>query len=304
VTGKHIPESEGTRKMRDWVAIGSPLDCSGRARGEQLGARALREAGLLERLACEDLGDVHGPITDRVRDADTGVLALGQVRSACEAVRDAVQAVLARERRPLVLGGDCSLLIGAAAGARRERGRLGLVEVDGHVDCYTAASSPTGETAEMDLGILTGHGEASLGALAGAPPTIRPGDALVVGHRPVDPDGVVEAELADPRVQLVSSEAVGRGDPAALGEAVAERLQSQCRRFWLHLDADVFDAAAMPAYTYHQPGGLDWAQLEALLRALAANPALTGVSVADFVPPLDPDGRHATRLADLLALVL
>ncbi|MGB2711505.1 MAG: arginase family protein [Conexibacter sp.] len=290
--------------MSDWVAIGSPLDCSGRARGEQLGGRALREAGLLERLACEDLGDVHGPITDRVRDADTGVLALGQIRSACEAVRDAVEVALARERRPLVLGGDCSLLIGAAAGARRHFGRIGLVEVDGHVDCYTAANSPTGETAEMDVGILTGHGEASLGVLAGTAPTIRPGDAVVIGHRPVDPDGIVEAELADPRIQLINSEAVGRGDAAELGEAVAEGLHAQCGRFWLHVDVDVFDAAAMPAYTYHQPGGLDWEQVEALVGALAANPAVTGVSVADFVPPLDPDGRCAARLADLLARVL
>jgi arginase len=290
--------------MSDWVAIGSPLDCSGRARGEQLGGQALREAGLLERLACEDLGDVHGPITDRVRDAETGVLALGQIRDACEAVRDAVEATLARERRPLVLGGDCSLLIGAAAGARRHFGRVGLVEVDGHVDCYTGADSPTGETADMDVGILTGHGEASLGALAGAAPTIQPGDAVVVGHRPVDPDGVVEAELADPRIQLIDSEAVGRGDAAELGEAVAARLRAQCGRFWLHLDVDVFAAAAMPAYTYHQPGGLDWDQVEALVGALAASPALSGVSIADFVPPLDPSGRSAARLTDLVARVL
>jgi arginase len=229
------------------------------------------------------------------------VLALGQIRSACEAVRDAVEATLGREGRPLVLGGDCTLLIGAAAGARRHFGRVGLVEVDGHVDCYTAANSPTGETAEMDVGILTGHGEESLGALAGAAPTIRPGDAVVIGHRPVDPDGVVEAELADPRIQLINSEAVGRGDAAELGTAVAERLQAQCGRFWVHLDVDVFDAAAMPAYTYQQPGGLDWDQVEALVGAFTANPALTGLSVADFVPPLDQDGRCAAQLVDLLA---
>lgn len=290
--------------MSDWIAIGSPLDCSGRARGEQLGGQALREAGLLDRLSCEDFGDVHGPITERARDAETGVLALGQIRGACEAVRDAVAEAFARERRPLVLGGDCSLLIGAAAGARRHFGRVGLVEVDGHVDCYTGANSPTGETAEMDVGILTGHGEASLGTLGGEAPTIRPGDVVVVGHRPVDPDGVVEAELADPRIQLVNSEAVGRGDPAELGEAIAERLQAQCGRFWLHLDVDAFDAAAMPAYTYQQPGGLDWAQVEGLLGAFTANPALTGVSVADFVPPLDRDGRCAAQLVDLLARTL
>src|SRR5262249_27395971 len=130
----------------------------------------------------------------------------------------------------------------------------------------------------------TGRGEASLAALAGTTPAIRPGDAVVIGHRPVDPDGIVEAELADPRIQLISSEAIERGDAAEVGEAVAERLAAQCGRFWLHVDVDVFDPAAMPAYTYHQPGGLDWDQVEALVGELAANRALTGVSVADFVP--------------------
>jgi arginase len=133
---------------------------------------------------------------------------------------------------------------------------------------------------------------------------VRPGDAVVVGHRPVDPDGVVEAEMADPRVQLISSEAVGRGDAAEVGEAVVERLQAQCGHFWLHFDVDVFDAAAMPAYTYDQPGGLDWHQVEALIGAIAANRALSGISIADLVPPKDPGGRYAARLVDLLAQVL
>ncbi len=52
-------------------------------------------------------------------------------------------------------------------------------------------------------------------------------------------------------------------------------------RLWVHFDADVFDADEMPAVTYGQPGGLDWGQLEALLRPPASSPALVGLPIAE-----------------------
>lgn len=50
---------------------------------------------------------------------------------------------------------------------------------------------------------------------------------------------------------------------------------------WVHFDADVFDEDEMPAVTYAQPGGLDWGQLEALLRPLVSSPALVGLPMAE-----------------------
>lgn len=69
----------------------------------------------------------------------------------------------------------------------------------------------------------------------------------------------------------------------------------------MHFDADVFDESEMPAVTYAQPDGLDWGQVEALLRALVSSPALIGLSIADSEPDKGPDGHNACRIADLVA---
>ena len=73
--------------------------------------------------------------------------------------------------------------------------------------------------------------------------------------------------------------------------------------FWLHLDVDVLDEAAMPATDYLMPNGLGWDELETLLAPLAAAPALAGVSLGCVNPEKDPDGRYVTRTAGLLGAV-
>jgi arginase len=52
--------------------------------------------------------------------------------------------------------------------------------------------------------------------------------------------------------------------------------------------------------SYPQPLGLDWDELVALGRPLAAAPNLVGASVADFNPDRDPDGAHAERVVRAL----
>ena len=49
------------------------------------------------------------------------------------------------------------------------------------------------------------------------------------------------------------------------------------------------------------PDGLGWENAEALLRPMVGSRRVVGLSVADFVPDKDPDGRYARHLVDLLA---
>lgn len=64
-------------------------------------------------------------------------------------------------RFPLILGGDCSVLIGPMA-ALKSRGKFGLIFIDAHADYYEPHQSLTGEAADMDLGIVMGKGPESL----------------------------------------------------------------------------------------------------------------------------------------------
>jgi arginase len=286
----------GTR----WALIGSPLDCSATSRGEEQGPSALRAAGLANRLGIEDRGDVHPLITDTRRDAATGIVAFAQLRRACEQVRNHVSDILAGGSQPLVIGGDCSFLVGALAGARLRMGRVGLVFFDGHLDCLDGGTSLTGECADMDLAISYGHGPVGLVDLAGPPPIVSADDVITVGHRRGDG---LEERVVDKRVVRIGAAELGRRGAAAVGQDVAARAGG-IGRYWVHLDVDILEETALPAVTYPQGGGPDWEELLVLLRPMLTGPGVIGMSVADLVPPLDPDGAYAAQLTELLVELL
>ena len=284
-----------------WFLLGAPWDCSGSGRGEQAAPDALRTAGL-SALVGRDLGDAATMIDSRLRDEQTGVLALPDAVRAAHGLADTLTRALCDlpDRRPLIVGGDCSILLGVFP-ALRALGPVGLWFLDGHPDYLDGPASETGETADMDLAVLTGDGAEALVTLGGAVPMVAAGDAVLLGHRTDDLDVGAAAELARLPTELRRIDGPTlAGDPAAAGRQAAAWLAGTGRGVWLHLDLDVLDSAALPAVTYPQPGGVDWEQLVAALEPMARSPRLLGVSVADFRPDLDPTGTLATRVVDVL----
>ena len=280
--------------MSGWVLIGAPWDCSGTGRGEERAPGALRRAGI-GRLAGADAGDAATVIDSRRRDEATGVLALPETIAAARALATMLATVLASHpgRRPLVVGGDCSLLLGVFAGAT---GRTGLWMLDGHPDYVDGPSSETGETADLELAVLTGDGPPGL---TGDVPMVAARHVALIGHRTEGLDEASRSELARlPSGMLTIDAGAVRDDPRGAGARAAAWAEPM--PMWLHIDVDVLDPAAMPAVTYPQPGGPGFDQLAAVLAPLAASPRLAGVSIADFRPDLDPDGRHAEALISLL----
>ncbi len=216
------------------------------------------------------------------------------VRRATAAIADSVRGVLDAGERPLVVGGDCTLLLGVFEAL--DDG-AGLWFVDGHADFYDGASSPTGEAADMDLAILTGHGPPGL---LGAGRLLDPAATVLLGHRPSELDADVAFENArlDPAIRALTAPQLRERGCGAAGHEAAARLGG--RPAWLHLDLDVLDETALPAVSYPQPLGRDWDELAALVRPLAAAPDLIGVSIADFNPDRDPDGSYAARVVELV----
>jgi arginase len=282
--------------MARLAILEAPLDCSGAGRAEQDAPAALRAAGLVERLGARDAGEADARIGDPRRDPATGVIGAEDVRRASAAIAARVRELLDAGERPVVVGGDCTLLLGVFQALPRGSG---LWFVDGHADFFDGESSPTGEAADMDLAILTGHGPPGL--LDGDGPLVDPGAVVLLGHRPGDlhPDVALENARLDPAIHALTAPEVRERGAARVGEEAAARLAR--RPAWLHLDLDVLDEAALPAVSYPQPRGLDWDELVALARPLVAARNLLGVSVADFNPDRDPDGSHAVRVVDALA---
>ena len=281
--------------MGGFAIIDAPIDSSGTGRGEERAPAALRAAGLLERLHARDAGEARARIRDTRRDPDTGVVGAAEVRLASMAIASRVREVMEAGERPLVLGGDCTLLLGVCSALPRG---CGLWFVDGHADFFDGESSPTGEAADMDLAILTGHGPPGL---LGGEPLLEAAAVVLLGHRPAELHRDVARENArlDPAIHALTAPEVHEGGCARVGADAAARLAG-CPA-WLHLDLDVLDEGALPAVSYPQRLGLGWDELVALVRPLAAAPNLLGLSVADFNPDRDVDGAHAARIAQAIA---
>lgn len=288
-----------------WIGLTAAFDSSGTSRGEELAPEAFAAVGLLERLGIAETRDVDARLTDSTRDPASGIIGYRRVLEVTRNVESAVTKVYEDGARPFLVGGDCGCIIGAFVAARDRYRRLGACFLDAHLDSWDGVTSPSGELADMDIGVVTGRAVSNLFELRGGDPVCHPGDVIVVGYRLADDGDLLGPEtehlLADPRIQIIPAEVVLHHDAAEIGIYAAERLASQTEGFWLHFDVDCFDRRVMPAVTYGQDFGLAYEHVEALLASLFASSALVGASLCDFTPNRDPDGVHASRIVDTIA---
>jgi arginase len=214
-----------------------------------------------------------------------------------EAVRREVGRALREGRMPLVVGGECPLLLGCLAAAHDAYGRVGLLFVDGHEDAWPPEQSMTGEAADMELGLALGLTSITgMPRLANLLPLIRPEDTILLGPRD-------RAELDAERAQSIAANvtfkddvALLNGDAGAIATIFSEHLHRDIGRWWFHVDLDVLTTEAMPAVRYPQPGGLEWKHLQAITEATLGTPGLIGWDITIYNPDLDPDHRSAERI--------
>jgi arginase len=266
-------------------------------------AGALRDCGLVRRLAAQDAGCVTPPRYDRTGWAEgDGVFNAAAMAAYSRRLADRIGDLLDDGRRPLVLGGDCSILLGTGLALRR-RGRFGVAFLDGHTDFrHPGTGERIGAAAGEDLALVTGRGQPGLTDLEGRRPYVRDEDVAVLGVRDEDP---AIAELRGLGVPVWPVAAVRAEGPDAVAHTALRHLErAGPDGFWVHLDADILDPAVMPAVDSPDPGGLGHAELAALLAPLAASPRCAGLQVTVFDPDLDPDGTLARDLTDTLVTAL
>lgn len=262
---------------------------------------ALLGRGLAGALDARIAATVSPPPASGIRDPASGVLNGPQIVSHALELADAVGEVLDAGDVPLVLGGDCSVLLGGALALRR-RGAAGLLFLDGHADFYQPSAEPSGEAASMDLALVTGHGPPEICDVEGRSPLVRAEDVVIVGFRDAEEqvcDGSqpLPAELL--ALDLAATRAMGAWTAAqrALGQLTRPGAPG---RFWVHVDADVLDDAVMPAVDYRQAGGLSPDELATILSAAMATGSVAGVEVTIYNPALDTDGTAGSELARTL----
>jgi arginase len=238
------------------------------------------------------------------RDPQTLTLNARSIASYSLKLSEAVGAMLDSKEFPIVLGGDCSIVLGPAL-AMRKRGRYGLLFIDGHTDFYQPEANPNGEAASMDLAFVTGRGPPAITNLDGHSPLVRDEDVFVFGFRDADEQVEYGSQPLPPTLRSFDLATVRRlGIDAAAHEAIAHVTRPELAGFWIHVDADCLDDAIMPAVDYRMPDGLTAHELETVLRIALASGRAVGFEITIYNPALDPKGTAGVTLTNILAKVL
>jgi formimidoylglutamase len=267
-----VPE---TATDYDAVLLGEPYDGAviGRT-GAAEGPEAIREslAGVkthhFERGPVASVGDLGNVDVDPDGVAD-----------AQAAFREAAGRVYDLGAFPVFLGGDNSLSY-ANASPLLDRGSLGVVSFDAHLDCREVRDGPSSGTPYRQLF------DAGLDALA------------VVGARHFETSTEYADYLDDRDGRVVTAETVGADPGGALDAALAT--MGGVDQIYVSVDVDVLDAAYTGA-SAPTPGGLQPRELFRLVRRIAGRPRVAGFEVVETAPPLDTESRTVDAAARTVA---
>lgn len=263
--------------LRAPTSLGNrPYETDGTARLTTLGPSAILGNGLLERLGARDLGEIAAADYRDFTRPPGGIrneqLVLDHVRRIASALETAT------DQFTLVLGGDCSVLLGCLLGLSRQDD-LGLIFIDAHSDFSTPETSTSGAVAGMHLAFSTGRGNTELARLRNGRALLREENIVAIGVR----DG--DFGQSGIRTARDSAEALS---------------YLPDRDFFIHLDVDVLDPSLMPFVDSPEPGGFDPSTLTSLLRPLVGHPRAVGILMAIYDPRDDRDRHGARLLANIL----
>ncbi|HET6160837.1 MAG TPA: arginase family protein [Dongiaceae bacterium] len=284
-----------------WNLAGVAIDSAGVVGGTELTPAALRKYSRLGEMAT-DLGDIVSPVHDKSRDPRSGLVGHREVVAATGRIRRTFVSWLTPDRRTVVLGGCCTLMIGLGAATRDSIGRFGIAYIDGHLDLYDGHTSPWGEGADIPLAAMLGHGDAEILASAGGR-SLDADSVYLLGYRDAlqaEAHGSLMPEDFGPEFRHADTPAIRRQGPAKVGAAARAHFETHDLPFWLFLDVDALDPAVFPATDALIGDGLDWDEVEALAGPLARSPLLLGIVTTCYNPEKDPGGARGHRLGRFL----
>lgn len=264
--------------------------------------QVLMAHGLAQRLEAETVTSLPRP--DYSPNAQTGTRLYNghAIRDFSLRLAADVSRVHSLKGLPLIVGGDCSILLGALLGSQSST-PLALVHLDGHSDFRHPGNydpqATLGAVAGMDLALATGRGEALLTEWPGvAGPLVADRDVIQLGERESrDADFAWPdiAQTAITGIDVFTAQGMGRDHIASEIRRVIHG-----KRFWLHVDVDVLDQTVMPAVDSPGSPGIEKGWLEAICAPLLKHPLCCGMTLTVYDPDSDPEEQCAERIVDML----
>jgi arginase len=204
-----------------------------------------------------------------------------------------------------VFGGDHSCAIGTWSGVYSEthqKGSLGLIWIDAHMDSHTPSSSETGNIHGMPLAVLLGHGAPELTSIGAASPKLKPEHVCLIGVRSYEDGEAALLKSLNVRVYFMD-EVEERGLDIVMKEAL-QIVNNGTVAYGITLDIDSIDPNEAPATGVSEPGGLAVNALCKALSQAAGDHRLIGAEIVEFDPHLDKNQKTEKLIPTLLAAMI
>jgi arginase len=276
--------------------LGVPTSAGSHNPGQEKAPAAWRAAGLVDGLRgagldVEDRGDLPAAPFRPVEPVD-GLRDLDRVVAVAEGVAAEVAAIRAAGRLPLVLGGDCTITLGALAGF----GDGGLVYFDGDADLSTPQRSDSAVADTMGMTHMLGGGSPRLAGLGSRFPLLRPEQVVLFGFDPAELDTGEWTELVSRHLYAAPAPTV-RADPAGRAREARAYLEDRTDAYLVHLDVDVLHTGLFPLGNFPHFAGLTLDQVTVCLNEFTRGEKFGGLVITEVNPDHDRDGRHIGTLA-------
>jgi arginase len=280
--------------------LGVPTSAGSHNPGQEKAPAAWRAAGLIGELRAagldvEDRGDLPAAPFRPVQPVD-GLRDVDRVVEVARRVCDEVAAIRADGRLPLVLGGDCTITLGALAGF----GDGGLVYFDGDADLNTPERSDSAVADTMGMTHMLGGGSPRLARLGSRFPLLEPGQVVLFGFDPAELDTSEWTELVSRHLYAAPAPAV-RADPAGQARQARAYLEGRTGSYLVHLDVDVLHTGLFPLANFPHFAGLTLETASACLNEFSRGEKFGGLVITEVNPDHDPDGQLIKTLATVVA---
>jgi len=293
--------------------VGVPSSAASYAAGQDLAPAALRSAGLLDQLkgsglAVHDDGDLPHQVWSPDRDHPLAQN-VGQATESLQQLAGRLEPLLARGDLVLVVGGNCTIVLGVMAALRGlGAGTPGLLYLDRHYDLNTPHSTADGALDWMGLAhalALPGCVDTLVDAF-GPRPLLEPSQVAWLGVEPAVTTGW-EREQADRLGLRVAASDALAADPAGVARAALDHLPPG--PLALHIDVDVLDFidAPLAENTDCRNTGPALEQAVEALQVAARDPRVRALSIGELNPTRCAGApgalpRFAASIARILAV--